>query len=68
MSNNKGEVEIVIAPDGSTTLSVKGVKGAGCKALTEGIERALGSVIEDRETEEYREKPQQTAARNLNRQ
>jgi hypothetical protein len=50
------EVLIEISPQGDTTVSVKGVKGAGCKALTESIEKSLGTVTKDTPTAEMRER------------
>lgn len=45
-------IEVVIAPDGSLSYTVKGVKGAGCKALTKAID-ALGTVTETKNTSEF---------------
>jgi hypothetical protein len=36
-------------------ITVKGVKGAGCKALTAGLEEDLGEVVSDTPTREMRE-------------
>lgn len=55
---NKGKVIITIAPDGTTTVAASGVKGTGCKALTEGIERALGETVSDSATKEMNEREQ----------
>lgn len=49
-------ITVVIAPDGSLSYTVKGVKGQGCKALTKAID-ALGTVTESSKTSEYCELP-----------
>lgn len=51
------KVTVTIAPDGTTSIEVEGVKGKGCLELTRDIERALGKVTEDKKTSEYRERP-----------
>jgi hypothetical protein len=51
------KIEITIAPGGDTTISVEGVKGKGCTDLTKAIEKALGKVVKDEKTSEYRERP-----------
>ncbi|MGI5195813.1 DUF2997 domain-containing protein [Streptomyces sp. CA-288835] len=43
------EVEVFIAPDGTTRIEVRGVAGAGCLDLTEDLEKALGGEIVERE-------------------
>lgn len=43
------EVEVFIAPDGTTRIEVRGVPGAGCLDLTAGLEAALGGQIVNRE-------------------
>lgn len=43
------EVDIVIEPDGRVRVEVRGVKGAGCLALTEALEQALGGQIVSRD-------------------
>jgi len=52
------EITITIAPDGSVITQVKGIKGAGCKTLTNQIEKALGSVASNKATPEMFEKAQ----------
>ena len=51
------KVTVTIAPDGTTSIEVEGVKGKGCVELTRDIEKALGSVSKDTKTSEYRERP-----------
>lgn len=51
------EITITIDAQGNVEVSVKGVKGQGCKALTREIEKALGKVTADKKTREYHEKP-----------
>ena len=51
------KVTVTIAPDGGTSIEVEGVKGKGCLELTKDLERALGSVTEEKKTSEYRERP-----------
>jgi hypothetical protein len=43
------EIEVFIAPDGSVSVEVRGVKGGGCLELTKGLEAALGNQIAARE-------------------
>lgn len=46
--------EIIITADksGKVTIEVQGVKGSGCHDLTAGLERTLGTVVSDTETQE----------------
>ena len=57
------KVIITIAPDGTPTINVNGVKGKACKDVTKTVERALGSVVSDKETPEMYEKEQKTYVR-----
>lgn len=43
------EIDVFIAPDGSVSIEVRGVKGKGCLELTKGLEAALGNQIVSRE-------------------
>ena len=43
------EIEVTIAPDGTTRIEVRGVQGAGCLDLTESLENALGGEVVERE-------------------
>lgn len=56
MANGKEEITITITPEGETEVSVAGVKGQGCKALTDALEKALGTVVSDRTTDEFNQR------------
>lgn len=47
------QMEIMIRADGTVEERVSGVSGAGCEALTEGIERSLGEVLHREHTGDY---------------
>lgn len=54
----KREMVIQIAPDGTISLEVKGVKGGECLDFSKFLEDALGDVIERQKTSEfYQEAP-----------
>lgn len=44
------EIEVVIDPDGTTRIEVRGVPGPGCLAATADLEAALGADVVSRET------------------
>lgn len=50
-------IQIRIGKGGKTSVTVSGVKGAGCKALTQEFEKLLGDPGEAQETGEYFEQP-----------
>ena len=50
------QIDVVIGPNGEISYTVKGVKGAGCKALTKAID-ALGLVTESKTTAEFCQLP-----------
>ena len=54
------EITVTISPDGIVKVSVKGVKGKSCKALTKGLEAALGEVEHTAQTGEFNETAQRT--------
>lgn len=57
------EVIVTIDAEGNATVKAQGVAGSGCRALTAGIEAALGVVTADRPTEEmHRQASQQAKA------
>ena len=43
------EIDVFVAPDGSVSIEVRGIKGPGCLELTKGLEAALGNQITARE-------------------
>lgn len=45
-------VEITIAPDGTPTIKVNGIRGSSCKDITKTVEKALGTVKSDKPTAE----------------
>lgn len=53
-----GEIIITVKRGGDAQLTVKGVKGRDCKAITAPYERAMGMVVSDRPTSEMREVPE----------
>ena len=62
------EIEVLIRPDGRVQVRVRGIKGKGCRDLTEELERYLGGrVLHRRQTDEYREQPLLDAERESNR-
>lgn len=52
----KSAIKVRINPDGSTEISVNGVKGKKCTELTKGLEKALGVVTKQTMTNEYYQK------------
>jgi hypothetical protein len=57
---HKEKIIIEIDVDGSTKVSVEGVKGKGCEALTKDIEESLGSVTERKHTPEFSQRETQS--------
>ena len=54
----KQDIEIVIAPNGEVTYTVKGVKGASCFDETKFLDEALGgdaAIVDQQKTGEYYE-------------
>jgi hypothetical protein len=48
------EIEVVIKPDGTVEVKVRGVQGPACLAVTKEMERYLGGRVSHREhTAEY---------------
>lgn len=47
------EITIRVGKGGKINLGVLGVKGSSCKDLTKALEKAMGSVVEDKNTNEF---------------
>jgi hypothetical protein len=47
------EITVTIGQDGQATVTVSGIDGPDCKAATETLEQALGSVRSRERTQEY---------------
>ncbi len=62
------EIIIDVSPIGEPPrITVTGVKGTGCKALTKPLEQMLGSVIADKPTSEMQEAPLKAKAQQRER-
>ncbi len=46
-------IRVEIALDGTPTVSVSGVAGASCQQLTKDLEKALGTVADNKRTEDF---------------
>ena len=46
-------IEIIVKPDGSTSLETKGFAGSECRAASDIIEQALGSRASEQLTSEF---------------
>ena len=49
------ELEIVIKPDGKVEITVRGIKGPGCKPVAEKIAGAVGKITKSERTSEWYE-------------
>lgn len=52
---NRGQVDILVSPQGEVEISVKGIKGRKCQDVTKSLEESLGVVASTTETAEMRE-------------
>jgi hypothetical protein len=52
------EILVTFDAEGNPSVTVKGVKGKSCKELTAALEKALGSVTEDKHTPEFNMQPE----------
>ena len=46
-------IEIIVAPDGKTTIQTRGFSGSSCQDASQFIERALGQRAEEKLTAEF---------------
>ena len=53
MSDSQKIIEIIITPDGQTTVATKGFAGSSCRKATRQLERALGEVAGEQLTPEF---------------
>jgi hypothetical protein len=53
-------IEITIDPKGEVTVQTKGFAGSGCKAASQFIEKALGTVTSEQLTAEYHQSQPET--------
>jgi len=63
----KEEIVVEISPSGDVKISVKGIKGKSCKALTKGLEAEFGDVQSTHTTGEFNETEQKSAVHNRGR-
>lgn len=59
-------IEIIIAPDGTTKTTVKGIKGPKCKDVSAWLD-TVGKVTHDSETPEFRQVDNQQVTRSTGR-
>jgi len=52
------EMKVIVSKDGKVTIDVRGIKGSACKSLTQAMEKAIGTVTSDENTDEYYEQEQ----------
>jgi hypothetical protein len=52
------EIIVIVAKDGSTSVSVNGVVGSGCRQMSESIEKAIGNETHTDLTSAYYEQVQ----------
>lgn len=50
-------IEIIVAPDGQTTVKTKGFQGSSCKEGSRFLEEALGDRTQEKLTFEYHADP-----------
>ena len=49
----KGSIEIVVAPNGQSTVKTQGFSGATCRDASRFLEQALGKTANERLTGEF---------------
>ena len=53
-------IEVIVSPQGETTVQTKGYSGSDCLQASKFLEQALGIAAADRKTSEFFEQPTQT--------
>ena len=53
MSNSARTIEIVVSPDGTTTVQTHGFAGDSCRHASKALEQALGLVEREQLTAEF---------------
>jgi hypothetical protein len=46
-------IEVVVRPNGETTVQTRGFTGSDCLEASKFLERALGTVVSDAKTAEF---------------
>lgn len=60
------EIDVLVRPDGTVTVEVRGVKGKKCLTLTEGVEALLGgSIIERIHTDDFHQAEEEQSQEDL---
>jgi hypothetical protein len=47
------KIEIVVSPEGRTTIETRGFSGSSCQEATQFLEKALGERVGERLTNEF---------------
>ena len=50
-------LEVIVSPQGETTVQTKGFAGADCQQASRWLEQALGIVAQERKTAEFYQSP-----------
>ena len=53
MSNTAKIIEVVVSPDGQTTVQTRGFAGDACRHASKALEQALGLVEREQLTAEF---------------
>ena len=53
MSNSERTIDVIVTPDGETTVQARGFAGAFCRDATRQLQQALGEVTSERLTAEF---------------
>jgi hypothetical protein len=57
-------IEIIVSPEGKTTVQTKGFAGSSCRQATKFLENTLGQVLSEQVTAEFHAQ-QETTRRNV---